>query len=355
MSDSNQSQKLIRLKVTGSPHLHSNNTTFHVMREVVLALMPALVMSVLLYGSKAAGVVFMAVFGAVIAEYICQKVLMKKQSTICDLSAVVTGILLAFCLPAATPFWMAFIGGVIAITIVKQAYGGLGQNIFNPALAARAFLLASWPVSMNTWMSPKSGLGLFEPVTDAVTSATPLAVLKDAMQAQSAFSEVIDTGMSVVESVMVTLNISWQNLLTGSQIAGSLGESSRLMLLIGGVYLFYKGHISWHIPVTMTGTVFFGALIYSGGAIDYAIFHVLSGGLILGALFMATDMVTSPITTKGQLIFGLGCGILTLLIRIKGGFPEGVCYAILIMNAAVPIIDSMTAPVKFGQTQEAKT
>lgn len=343
-----------RLLVTSAPHLHTPLTSSRIMWDVNLALLPALIMSVVNFGSKAVVVIGMSVFGAVLAELFCQKILMKKEATIADGSAVVTGILLAFCLPAALPWWIAFLGGFIAISLGKQIYGGLGQNIFNPALVARAVLLASWPVYMNTWIKSSAGIGAFETVTDAVTSATPLTVLKETAEAAGSLSALNEAGISLATQVMTTLDLSYQQLLLGTGFSGSLGEASKFALIIGGIYLLFRGHITWHAPVAMMTTVFAGALLLSG-SFDYALFHLLTGGLMLGAIFMITDMVTSPMTTKGQALFAIGCGALTLLIRIKGGYPEGICYAILIMNSVVPLIDKFTAPRKFGYLKEAQT
>lgn len=342
-----------RLLVTSAPHLHTNLTSSRIMWDVNLALLPALIMAIVNFGFKAVVVVGMSLLGAIMAEFFCQKILTKKKTTVADGSAMVTGILLAFCLPAALPWWVAFLGGFIAISLGKQIYGGLGQNIFNPALVARAILLASWPVYMNTWLKPGTGLGAFEAVTDAVTSATPLAALKETAEAAGSISALNEAGISLAGQVMTTLDVSYQQLLFGTGFSGSLGEVSKLALIIGGVYLLIRGHITWHAPIAMMATVFTGALLFSG-SFDYALFHLLTGGLMLGAIFMITDMVTSPMTIKGQALFGLGCGVLTLLIRIKGGYPEGICYAILIMNSVVPLIDKFTAPRKFGYLQEAQ-
>lgn len=334
-----------RLLVTSSPHIYSGLTASRVMWDVNISLIPALAMAIFNFGARAALVVFCSVLGAVAAEYLIQKFLMKKQVCLYDGSAVVTGILLAFCLPAALPLWIAFVGGFIAIALGKQAYGGLGQNIFNPAHVARAFLLGSWPVYMTTWLKP--GIAMSTAVTDAVTCATPLGIIKTAGRDPELMKSLSEKGTTLVAYVFDQLQITFSDLFWGLNFSGSLGETSKAALLIGGIYLLIRGHITWHAPAAMCATVFFGALIF-GGTFEYALFHLLTGGLIIGALFMITDMVTSPMTGKGQLLFGFGCGALTLLIRMKGGYPEGVCYSILIMNSLVPLIDKITVPVKFG-------
>lgn len=338
--------------VTCSPHLHEDLTTARVMWDVNIALIPALLMALYNFRGKAALVILMSVLGAVLAEYLTQKFLFKKTSTIGDGSAILTGILLAFCVPAALPWWIAFVGGFVAISLGKQVYGGLGQNIFNPAHVARAVLLASWPVYMTTWLKP-FGVGVAS-TADAITCATPLAVLKESIRNPELLKELAASGTSVITHTMTQLQVGFDDLFFGINFSGSLGETSKLALLIGGLYLLIRGHITWQGPVAMIGTVFAGAYFF-GGSFDYALFHLLTGGLIIGAIFMITDMVTSPMTGKGQLIFGFGCGAITLLIRMKGGYPEGVCYSILLMNAIVPLIDKFTLPTRFGTAvKEAK-
>jgi electron transport complex protein RnfD len=253
-----------------------------------------------------------------LSEIIAQKI-MKRDVTVNDYSAVITGLLLAFCLPPALPLWMAAVGTIAAVIIGKQLFGGLGNNIFNPALVGRAFLLASWPLAMTTWTAP----------LDTITTATPMGILKEA-------------------SAQHLPSIS--QLFVGN-VAGSIGETSAIALIIGGLYLLYKGHIDWRIPFTYIGTVFvLTALVgaVQGLGIWYPLYHLFGGGLLLGAFFMATDWVSSPITQRGRIIFGLGCGLLTVLIRLQGGYPEGVCYSILLMNVATPLIDRYTKGRIFG-------
>ena len=336
-----------RLLVTTSPHIQSGLSASRVMWDVNLAMLPALVMAIHNFGLRAALVIGLSVAGAVAAEFLIQKFLLQKPSTLSDGSAVVTGILLAFCVPAALPLWVAFVGGFVAIALGKQAYGGLGQNIFNPAHVARAVLLASWPVYMTTWLKPGQGYG----IADAVTTATPLGLLKETARDAQLMGKITAEGGNLISYVMEKLQITFSDLFLGINFSGSLGETSKLALIIGGIYLLIRGHISWHGPVAMTATVFAGAFIV-GGSFNYALFHLLTGGLIIGALFMITDMVTSPMTNKGHLLFGFGCGAITLLISLKGGYPEGVCYSILIMNAFVPLIDKFMIPKRFGTSSQ---
>ena len=307
------------LLVNASPHLHKNESVSRIMWMVVLSLIPAGIAGVYIFGLGALQAIILGVVAAVITEIVLQ-LATKKKITILDGSAVLTGLLLAYNLPPNVPFWLPIIGSVFAIAIGKQIFGGLGQNIFNPALVGRVFLMASWPKYMTTFIKPMN--------YDAITSATPLAIIKEG---------------KVLE------NISYLDLFLGNR-GGCIGEVCILALIIGAIFLLIRGYISWHIPVSYivtTGlfTYIFGAKIFFTG--DW-LFHVLSGGLILGAFFMATDYVTSPLTTKGQIVFGFGCGLLTAVIRLWGGYPEGVSYAILIMNAATPIIDRFTRKRIYG-------
>jgi len=299
------------LIVSSSPHLHSANKVSTAMRDVCIALLPALVGAVYFFGMAAATVILTCVITALLSEVIAPKI-MHREVTISDGSAVVTGLLLAFCLPSTIPLWIAAIGSAVAIIIGKQFFGGLGCNIFNPALIGRAFLVASWPVAMTTWVTP----------LDGVTTATPLGIIKEGLSEQLP---------------------SLGQLFMGN-VAGCLGETSALALIVGGLYLLYKGHIDWRIPFSYLGTVFVVTAVVGADPL----FHLLSGGLMLGAFFMATDWVTTPITKKGRLLFGVGCGLLTVLIRLMGGYPEGVCYSILLMNLATPLIDRYTKARVFG-------
>lgn len=312
-----------KLFVSSSPHIRSDETISRIMLDVIIALLPATVASVYFFRFNAIKLILLSIVTAVVTEMIFQK-FMKKPVTINDLSAVVTGLLLAFNLPASAPWWIPVIGSAFAIGIVKQLFGGLGHNFMNPALAARAMLLASWPTIMTNWVTPG---------VDAVSTATPLALLK---------SQTIDPAAAVELPSLFDLFIG--------NIGGSLGETSALLLIIGGIYLLYRGVINWRIPFTYIGTVAVMTLIFSG-SLENMTFHLLAGGLMLGAFYMATDYSSSPVTKRGQIIFGLGAGILTTVIRLKGGYPEGVSYSILFMNVVAPLIDKYTSPKVFGEVK----
>jgi electron transport complex protein RnfD len=308
-----------KLIVSVSPHLHKDESITKIMWMVVLSLLPVGIAGVIIFGRSALWVICLGIISALMSEGILQ-ILTKRKVTFFDGSAFLTGLLLAYNLPPQVPFWLPIVGSFFAIAIGKQIFGGLGQNIFNPALAGRVFLMASWPKYMTTFTRPLN--------YDAITSATPLALLKEGR---------------------VLENISYWDLFLGKR-GGCIGEVCILALLLGAALLFLKGYISWHIPLTYIFTV--GALTYIFGPKGLFtgdwLFHILSGGLILGAFFMATDYVTSPLTRKGQLIFGMGCGLITAVIRLWGGYPEGVSYAILMMNAATPIIDRYTKNRIYG-------
>ncbi|MDD5584120.1 MAG: RnfABCDGE type electron transport complex subunit D [Candidatus Omnitrophica bacterium] len=315
-----------KLTVSFSPHLHGKESLRTIMWIVVVSLVPAGVAGVFIFGLRALWVIVLGIVSAVCAEALLQ-LLTKKKITIGDGSAVLTGLLLSFNLPVSVPWWLVVIGSVFAIAIGKQAFGGLGQNIFNPALVGRVFLMASWPKYMTAFTQPIAR-GTMNFGYDAVTAATPLTLLKE--------------GKSIEQ-------LSYLDLFLGRH-GGCLGEVCIAALLIGALFLMLRGYISWHIPIPYIATV--GLFAYVFGAKDLLhgdwLFHVLSGGLILGAFFMATDYVTSPLTRKGQIIFGIGCGVITAIIRLWGGYPEGVSYAILIMNAATPLIDRFTKNRIFG-------
>ena len=348
MSESNSTYPIItaqNLMVNNSPHIQSPTTIKSIMWEVNLALIPIIIMAVYNFGIRALLIILLSTLGAIVAEYLIQKFLRNIPTTIMDGSAVVTGVLLAMCLPVAIPLWIAFVGGFIGIALGKQVYGGLGQNIFNPAHVARAILLASWPVYMNTWLKP--GFTTSLSTVDAVTTATPLGLLKETAKNTQLMANLADHQISIVEYIFSHLHITFSDLFLGINFSGSIGETSKIAILIGAIYLLCRKHISLHAPLAMLATVYVGAYIYSN-SFEYASFHLLTGGLFLGAFFMVTDMVTSPINTLGKIIFGFGCGAIALLIRIKGGYPEGVCYSILIMNSFVPLIDKFCKPRRFG-------
>jgi len=302
------------LTMSLAPHIRSCDTTRRLMLDVIIAMVPAIIGSVYFYGLQALVLILTSVASAVVAEALIQK-LFKKDIQIGDLSAVVTGILLAFNLPANAPWWIAVFGSAFAIIIVKEFFGGIGSNFMNPALAARAALVASWPSIMATYIIPYG-----------ITSATPLAVMK---------------GGAGVESLP-----SLTRMFIGD-IGGSLGETSALLLLIGAAYLLIRQVINWRIPVFYIGTTAI-MLLLLGVSGDLIIYQILGGGLILGAFFMATDYSTTPITPLGKIVFAIGCGVLTALIRVKGGMPEGVSYSILLMNIMTPIIERFTRPRVFG-------
>ena len=313
--------------VSGTPHVRSKESIQSIMRDVIIALVPATAAGIYYFGINALILIIAAIASSVIFEALCQKI-MKKPVTVSDLSAVVTGLLLAMNLPAAAPVWVAIVGSAFAIIFGKQLFGGLGQNFINPALAGRAFLLASYPTEMTTWSVP-NGLE----VADAATYATPLAQLKAGY-----------------------LDASLGELMLG-QCGGTIGETCAIALIIGGVYLLYKHVISWKIPVIYIATVaiLFGVVGRHGMRMPLQ--EIMAGGVMLGGIFMATDYASSPVTPKGQIIFAVGAGLITYLIRTFGGYPEGVSYSILIMNCCVPLIERFTEPTIFGalpKTKEAK-
>ncbi|MCQ1528482.1 RnfABCDGE type electron transport complex subunit D [Lutispora thermophila] len=325
-------------RVTSSPHIRSGETTQRIMLDVIIALMPALFAGVFYFGIRALIVALIAVVFAVGTEVVMQKVL-KRPVTVNDLSAVVTGLLLAFNVPSTAPWWLVAIGSIFAIAVVKHCFGGLGHNFMNPALAARALLLASWPVRMTS-------SAFLAPGADAVSTATPLALIKGGM------SFVNGAPVAAAGEVAGQALPSIWNLFIGN-VGGCIGETSALALLIGGLYLVYRGVISIRIPGVYIGTVAVLSFILGGFNPYYPIYHVFAGGLFLGAFFMATDYASSPMTAKGQIAMGIGAGVLTVLIRFFGAYPEGVSYSILLMNVATPLIDRFTMPKKFGEVKKS--
>ena len=316
-----------KLLVAPAPHVQTAQTTAKIMRDVVIALMPALVVSTVVFGWDVLRVVALSVASCVVFEYLIQKFLFRGPLTISNWSAVVTGVLLAFNLPASIPWWIVVIGAFVAIAVAKMTFGGLGKNPFNPALVGRVFLLIAYPVQMTTFPLPVNGS------FDALSGATPLAAVK-----HGAAADVLGT----------------QELLLGN-MPGSLGEVAALALLAGFVYLLWRRVITWHIPVTVLVTMVLFAFVValargeSGAALwQFPLFHVLAGGAMLGAIFMATDYSTSPMTVRGGVIFAVGIGLITMLIRLWGAYPEGMSFAILIMNSCVPLINKYVKPKRFG-------
>jgi electron transport complex protein RnfD len=316
--------------VSVSPHLRDHDNTARVMWSVFAALVPALAAATFLFGWRALLLAAVAVAVSIATEVLSQ-LIFKREVSVSDGSAAVTGLLLAFTCPPQTPLWMVALGAIAAIFIVKQLFGGVGYNIFNPALAARALMLASFPVAMTLWAAPIRSLALSG--VDATTAASALGIVKEAAKAGTA----------------VVMPYGYLDLLLGN-VPGSLGETCKIALLIGAAFLFIRKIIDWRIPVTFLGSVALLSFIVGRDPL----FELLSGGLILGAFFMATDYVTSPTTNNGRLIFGLGTGLITFLIRNYGGFPEGVCYAILFMNVCSPLIESYVRPRRFGVARAGK-
>jgi len=307
-----------KLIVSASPHQKEKLNTPKIMRGVIYALIPTVIASIYYFKLRAFLLIIVCIAGTVATEAVFQK-LRRKPVTIYDGSALLTGLLLALVLPPALPLWAGFLGAVMAIVLGKQLFGGLGQNIFNPALIGRAFLMAAFPVMLTHWIKP----GTF----DAISTATPLAMMK------------------FDHKVTSTLFLFFGN--TG----GSLGETSAIALIIGSIFLFIKKYMGWRIPLSYIGTVFIlSSILHLIKPVSYAspLFHLFAGGLMIGALFMATDPVTTPISKKGRYIFGIGAGLLVIIIRNWGGLPEGVMYSILLMNAFTPLINRYTTPVQFG-------
>lgn len=324
------------LNVSPSPHVHGKQSVESIMYGVIIALLPALAVSVYFFGWDALRVTLVAVASCVFFEAIIQKYLLKGERTIGDGSAIITGMLLAFNVPSNLPSWMLIIGSLVAIGIAKMSFGGLGNNPFNPALIGRVFLLISFPVDMTSWP-----LNRLHVTADAVTGATPLGIIKEG----------IKNGQPILD-IMKDIPSNLQ-LFVGN-VGGSIGEISALAIIIGGLFLIFRKIITWHIPVSYLLTVFaFTGILFliNPGKYPDPVFHLFAGGLMLGAFFMATDMVTSPMSYKGMIVFGVGCGLLTTLIRVWGAYPEGVSFAILIMNAVTPLINQSFKPKKFGEVK----
>jgi electron transport complex protein RnfD len=332
------------LTVSGSPHVHGHQNVKSIMYGVVVAMIPAIFVSVYFFGLDAARVIFISVAACLFFEWIIQKYLLKGPLTINDGSALVTGVLLAFNVPSNLPAWMIVVGALVSIGIAKMSFGGLGKNPFNPALIGRVFLLISFPVQMTSWPVPKA---LFAPgVTDAITGPTTLGILKEGISA----------GKTVQELMGSAGFPGYMNDLVGAQ-GGSLGEISAIALLLGAAYMFFRRIITWHIPAAYIGSAFvFSGILWLVNPAIYIdpVMHMLAGGMILGVFYMATDMVSSPMSPRGQLVFGVGAGLLTILIRVWGAYPEGVSFAILIMNAFTPLINKAFKPRRFGEALPVK-
>lgn len=321
----------ILFQVSPAPQLHGGESIPRIMWAVMLSLLPALLASIYFFGWKALQIEVVAIVSAILTEALIQR-LRGKPVTVSDGSAAVAGLLLAFNLPAGVPLWLPAVGAAFGIAVGKQAFGGLGHNIFNPALVGRVFVMHSWLPHMTTWVPPRTTLYAR---VDALTYATPLGAAKEGIAAL----------VPSPDGVFSAMDMFWGN------IGGCIGETSAAALLLGGIFLLYRGYIRWQTPVAFIGTVALLTWILPARAGAIALsphYHILGGGLFLGAIFMATDMVTTPVTGTGMLIFGLGCGLITAVIRLYGGFPEGVCYSILIMNAFTPLIDKFVQPRVFG-------
>ena len=319
--------------ISPSPHVHGGDSIEKNMYGVLIALVPTFIFSIVFFGLGAILVTLTSVVACLVFEYVIQKYLMKQRPTIWDGSAIITGVLLAFNLPSSLPLWIVVIGALVAIGIGKMSFGGLGNNIFNPALVGRVFLLISFPVQMTSWPVP-NGFA----TADAVTGATPLALVKEAVKNGQAVGDTLSS-----------VGITTGNLLLGN-IGGSLGEVAAIGLLLGFAYMLIRKIISWHIPVAIFATVIvFSGILNLADPAQFAgpVFHLFTGGLMLGAIFMATDYVTSPMTHKGMLIYGVGIGLLTVIIRVFGAYPEGMSFAILIMNGFTPLINRYCKPRRF--------
>lgn len=318
--------------VSASPHIHSKHNVNRIMYDVIIALLPAFAVSILFFGISALVITLLSVLSCVVFEFCIHKFLFKRTYfSIKDGSAIITGMLLAFNVPSSIPWWMIVIGSFVAIGIAKMSFGGIGNNIFNPALIGRVFLLISFPVEMTQW--PKTSLSA---TVDAVSGPTPLGLLKEGIM----------SGKNIMQIKGLP---EYQDMFFGN-IGGSLGEISAIAILIGGIYLLIRKVITWHIPIIVLLSMFvFSGIFYLFNPYMYInpLFHILSGGAMLGAWFMATDMTTSPMTIKGQIIFAIGIGVITMIIRMFGAYPEGISFAILLMNATVPLLNKIS-PSRYG-------
>lgn len=324
-----------KLIISPSPHIHGVDTTRKLMRDVLIALVPAFAVTIVVYGVQTVVVTGVAVACCVLFEYLIQRFMLRGSATVGDLSAVVTGVLLAFNLPASIPLWMVALGSLVAIGVGKMTFGGLGRNLFNPALVGRVFLLVSFPVAMTTFGTPEG--------VDAFTGSTPLAFAREALKSGKTVSEIMP-------------QISYEQMLFGLK-SGSLGEIATLALLAGFVYLLARRVITWHIPVFVLGSM--AAVSFVLWHIDpqhylSPAFHLLTGGAVLGAVFMATDYVSSPMNSRAMVVYAIGIGVITMLIRTWGSYPEGISFAILIMNSVVPLLNKYIKPRRFGLANSKK-
>ena len=329
-----------QLLVSSAPHIHGKENTRNLMRDVIIALVPAVLVSIYYFGLSAIKLVLVGVISCMLVEFLIQKFLLKGKCSICDCSAALTGVLLALNLPPNSPWWLITVGAVVAIGVAKMTFGGLGQNLFNPALVGRVFLLISFPVLMTDWTAPASFFGA---AIDATSGATPLALVKEAVAGGTPISEIFANNPSLSYSQLLFARV------------GSAGEVSAIALLLGFVYLLVRSVIKPHITLSILATVFvFSGILWLCNPEHFTdpVFNLLTGGMMLGSIFMATDYVTSPMSDKGMVIFGVGIGILTILIREFGAYPEGISFAILIMNATVPLINMYVEPKRFAK--EAK-
>ncbi len=338
----------MKLIVSPSPHQLGTNSVTKLMYGVIIALLPALLVSVYFFGLGAIVVTMTSILACVAFEYLLTRFLLKKEPTLTDGSAIITGLLLAFNVPSNLPIWIILIGAFVAIGVGKVSFGGLGNNVFNPALVGRVFLLISFPVQMTSWPKAVALTDGFAGYTDVTSGATPLALLQEGIRNK----ETVDTILQNAD-----MPINYMQMLIGN-MGGSLGEVSAIALIIGLIYMLMKKIITWHIPVAVLGsaTILSGILwLVNSNLYADPVFHLLTGGMLLGAIFMATDYVSSPMSKSGMLIFGVGIGLLTIVIRIFGAFPEGMSFAILIMNAFVPLINMYFKPKRFGEVAKKKS
>lgn len=327
------------LTISGSPHVHSGGSTKKIMYGVILAMVPAMLISFYYFGLSAIILTVVSVASCLLFEWFIQKYILQGKTTITDGSAVITGMLLAFNVPTSLPIWMLVVGALVSIGVAKMSFGGLGKNLFNPAIVGRVFLLISFPVDMTTWPKPTLPFITTEFAVDGLTGPTPLGILKEGLMQGKTISELQTQIPGYLEMMM-------------GQMSGSLGEVSAIAIIIGGLFMLIRKIITWHIPVAFIGTtIVFSGILWMIDPTHYVnpLFHLVTGGLMLAAIFMATDMVTSPMSKSGQLVFGVGCGILTIMIRVWGAYPEGASFAIMLMNGVTPLINKGFKPKKFGE------